>query len=320
MPITAATGSLLLWLLCAAPTLWAETAPPTDNPDDQRQTLLREFDAAKQGMAAAKQQGPRDIALLQQAVLHLPTGFAFVPNPAAARFVTAMGNRVDDSFLGLVLPVGDGADDEVAGWIATVSFEPSGYIRDDDAKNWDTADMLKTLQEGAAEMNQTRAERGIPELELQGWAEAPAYDATTHRLVWALIVANKGAPPDEIQSVNYNTHALGREGYFSLNLVTARDSLEQRKPTAKTLLAALEFNAGKRYEDFNADTDHTAEFGLAALVGGAMVAKKLGLFALAAVFAAKFGKIIAVIAAAMFGIFGKRLGKKKGGDSGSMDA
>jgi uncharacterized membrane-anchored protein len=302
--------SLVLLFLPAA---YAETSAPGEG---SREALLREFDAARQGIETAKQRGPVDVPLLQQAVLHLPAGYAFVPNPAASRFLATMGNPVDDSFLGLILPV----QAEEAEWIVSVNFEKSGYIRDDDAKNWNVDDMLKTLKEGAEEINQTRVSRGIPELELKGWAEPPAYDAATHRLVWALAVASKGATSDQPQSVNYNTHALGREGYFSLNLVTSLDELTQRKPIAQTLLASLEFSHGKRYEDFNADTDHTAEFGLAALVGGAMVAKKFGLFALAGVFIAKFGKIIAVAAAAMFGVFGKRLGGKKHKDGGSMDA
>jgi uncharacterized membrane-anchored protein len=60
--------------------------------------------------------------------------------------------------------------------------------------------------------------------------------------------------------------------------------------------AALEYKPGKRYEDFNESTDHIAEYGLAALIGG-VVAKKLGLLALAGVFFLKFAKIIAIGAA-----------------------
>ncbi len=227
--------------------------------------------------------------------------------------MTAMGNRVNEDFLGLILPEGGDAN-----WVATLAFEKSGYIRDDDAKSWNIDDMLKGIKESAEETNKTRASRGIPELNVVGWAEAPDYDAVNHRLVWALTVSSRGAAADEPQSVNYNTYALGREGFVNVNLVTASNELERRKPIAKSLLAALEFNEGKRYGDFNADTDHTAEYGLAALVGGALVAKKFGLFALASLFIAKFGKIIAIAGAALFGIFGKRMGGKKGG--GSMDA
>ncbi|MDD5035312.1 MAG: DUF2167 domain-containing protein, partial [Methylococcaceae bacterium] len=238
---------------------------------DPQETLRREFDSALQGLVEAKQKGPADFPFLDQAVLHLPEGFAFVPNPAAQRFMNAMGNRVNDSFIGLILP-----EDKEADWIISVSFEKSGYIKDDDAKNWNVDDMYKHLQESAQEMNKVRAERGIPGLKVMAWAERPDYDPASHRLVWSLAVSNEGASADEPQSVNYNTYALGRDGFFSLNLVTTLDDIENRKPMAKTLLSSLDFNPGKRYEEFNAETDHTAEFGLAALVGGALAAKKLG--------------------------------------------
>jgi uncharacterized membrane-anchored protein len=299
---------VLIFLL--SPSVYAQGV--AEDNADPREALQQEFDAATQGIKDTRQKGPADIPFLSQAVLHLPAGYAYVPNPAAARFMTALGNRVNEDFLGLILPEGEDAD-----WVATLSFEKSGYIKDDDAKSWNVDDMFKSIKEGAEETNKTRASRGIPELDVVGWAESPDYDAVNHRLVWALTVGNRGAAADEPQSVNYNTYALGREGFFSLNLVTASNELEQRKPIAKKLLAALDFDPGKRYEDFNADTDHTAEYGLAALVGGALVAKKFGLFALASLFIAKFGKIIAIAAVALFGFFGKRKGGKKGG---SLDA
>ena len=132
---------------------------------------------------------------------------------------------------------------------------------------------------------------GVPALEIVGWAEPPAYEAGSHRLVWAMSSKEKGAPDDAGRGVNYNTYALGREGYLSLNFVTDLKDLPAQKPDAQALLGALEFDAGKRYEDFNASTDHVAEYGLAALVLG-VGAKKLGLLAVIAAFAAKFAKVI----------------------------
>lgn len=76
-----------------------------------------------------------------------------------------------------------------------------------------------------------------------------------------------------------------------MNFVTDLKDLPAQKPDAQALLGALEFDAGKRYEDFNASTDHVAEYGLAALVLG-VGAKKLGLLAVIAAFAAKFAKVI----------------------------
>jgi uncharacterized membrane-anchored protein len=101
------------------------------------------------------------------------------------------------------------------------------------------------------------------------------------------------------KSINYNTYALGRDGYFSLNLLTGSERIASEKAVAHDLLAALSYGAGKRYEDFSASTDRIAEYGLMALVGGVAV-KKLGLFALLIALVLKFAKVI-MIGAALLG-------------------
>jgi uncharacterized membrane-anchored protein len=60
------------------------------------------------------------------------------------------------------------------------------------------------------------------------------------------------------------------------------------------LVDNLSFVKDKQYKDVDLSSDKIAEYGLAALITGA-VAKKLGLFALIAVFLAKFAKIIAIV-------------------------
>ena len=117
--------------------------------------------------------------------------------------------------------------------------------------------------------------------------------------MWSAEAREKGgAGPDPV--VNYNTYVLGREGYVSLNLITSSSTVEADKPAAHELLAAVDFNDGKRYGDFNSSTDKVAAYGLAALVGG-LAAKKLGLLAAAGVFIAKFAKVIIIGVAAAGG-------------------
>jgi uncharacterized membrane-anchored protein len=120
---------------------------------------------------------------------------------------------------------------------------------------------------------------------------------------------DKGASAAEPQGVNYNTYMLGREGYFSLNLVTGLNELPQYKTNANELLAAVSFVDGKKYSDFDSKTDKVAEYGLAALVVG-VAAKKLGLFAGLLVLIAKFWKI-ALIASLAFGGSALKLFKRK---------
>jgi uncharacterized membrane-anchored protein len=245
------------------------------------------------GKAALK--GPVDVPLAGQAVLHVPEGEVFVPQPQADRMLNMMGNPGNDPAMqGVLLP-----RDRDADWFMPVRFEKSGYVKDDDAKHWDADEMLDSFRKGTAEANEERRKQGEPELEIVGWAEKPRYDAATQRLVWAMASRDVGAKPGDPQGVNYNTYALGRDGYFSLNMVTGLSELPALKPVAAQQLAALSYNPGKRYADFDDKTDHVAEYGLAALVVG-VAAHKLGFLALAGVFLAKFAKII-FVALAVFG-------------------
>ncbi len=135
-------------------------------------------------------------------------------------------------------------------------------------------------------------------MQVIGWVQPPSYDAATHRLVWSLLAKDKGEPDNVAKSINYNTYALGRDGYFSLNLLSNSERIAGDKAVAHGLLGDLAYNAGKRYADFSASTDRIAEYGLMALVGG-VAAKKLGLFAIAIAFVLKFAKIIFVGAAVL---------------------
>jgi len=219
----------------------------------------------------------------------------WVPTPAAAQLMRSMGNRTDDTFIGAIFP----ADD--ADWMAVVKFVKEGYIKDDDAKDWNADDLLKSLKEGTEAANEERAKRGIPSIEVTGWAQKPQYDVASHRLVWSALSKRKGGT-DGNQGVNYNTYALGREGYLSLNLITNAKDLDKYKPDASKLLGAIQYDDGKKYADFNSSTDKVAAYGLAALVAGAAV-KKLGLFAIIAAFLAKFAKLAVVAGgAALWGI------------------
>lgn len=235
---------------------------------------------------AAAQTGPTDIAIAGQATLHLPADRVFIPQPQAGKLLRAMGNPGEHTELaGLVFPKGEGE------WFATLRYIASGYVKDGDAKEWKADELLASYKEGTEASNDERKKMGGAPLEIMGWAEPPAYEATQHRLVWAMSSKEKGAPADAALGVNYNTYALGREGYLSLNFITDLKDLPAQKPDAKALLGALEFDKGKRYEDFDSSTDHVAEYGLAALVVG-VGAKKLGLLAVAFAFIAKFAKII----------------------------
>ncbi len=260
---------------------------------EQSASIVEQQQAAWLKAEKVAKKGPVSVPLAGQVNFNLPQDFLFVPQPEAGEVLRSFGNTPSSDLLGIVVPAGDEQ------WLATVRFVASGYIKDDDAKNWDVDGLLEDLREGTAQDNKNRIARGFPEFELKGWIEKPVYDATSHRLIWSVLGIDKGGK-EEDASVNYNTYVLGREGYVSLNFITTPGQIESEKKLAKQLLASISYVNGKAYGDFNASTDHVAEYGLAALVAGA-AAKKFGLFAVIAAFAAKFAKVILVGAIALGG-------------------
>jgi uncharacterized membrane-anchored protein len=248
------------------------------------------------------QKGPRDIPLGDQGRLRLPDGYGFIPRTEAQALMEAQGNQVGQGFHGIVV------GDKLNGFVS-VRFDASGYVKDEDAKDWNADELLQNLKDGTEATNERRRQLGVPEVTVVGWVEVPRYDVATHRLEWSAAARDKSSRDGEDDGVNYNTYVLGREGYFSMNLVTSLASIDKEKPAARELLAALDFNDGKRYGDFNQSTDKVAEYGLAALVGG-IAAKKLGLLATLGVFLAKFWKIGALALVGLGASARKLLGRK----------
>jgi len=256
---------------------WAQEQTPAENPN------AADWKAAGDAML----HGPQNVELKDQARIEVPAGYGFVPRKEAAALMDTLGNTTDERFLGLIFPTESDAE-----WFVSIDYEPAGYVKDDDAREWDADELLANLKEGTEQGNERRTQMGVPPIEVTRWIEAPAYDASNHRLVWSVEARDKGGQ-DPNPGVNYNTYVLGREGYISLNLVTSVAEVEAHKPAAHQLLGAVSFHEGKRYSDFNASTDKVAAYGLAALVGG-IAAKKLGLLAAAAAFFVKFAKLIVV--------------------------
>ena len=252
--------------------------------------------AAAQAARAALVRGPASVPLRDQAILRLPEHFGFVPRKESVALMRAMGNSPSEDFLGLVSPL-DGDGD----WLVTVSYDPSGYIKDDDARHWDADKLLQSLKDGTEAANAERVKLGVPPLVVTRWIEPPSYQSESHELVWSAEAKHKdGRGTDPV--VNYNTYLLGREGYVSLNLLTRASAVAADKVAAHQLLAAVDFNSGKHYADFNSSTDKVAAYGLAALVAG-VAAKKLGLLALLAATVVKFAKVLVLAgAAALVGI------------------
>ena len=276
----------------------ASFSPTSFAQDAEREASADAGKAVWAAAGAAMVHGPNTVTLKDQGQLALPAGYGFVPPKEGAAVMDLLGNQTDERFIGLIFP-----EAEESSWFVTMDYEPAGYIKDDDAKDWNADELLQNLKDGTEQANEHRREIGVSEIQVTRWVERPAYDAQTHRLVWSAEVREKGGQ-DTDPTVNYNTYVLGREGYVSLNLITNSSTVEADKPSAHELLAAVNFSDGKRYGDFNSSTDKVAAYGLAALIGGIAV-KKLGLLAGLGLFLAKFAKLILVGVAAAGGAVAK---------------
>jgi uncharacterized membrane-anchored protein len=126
------TCAAVLALVCCA--AWGQGAP---NAGAQAE-LKGAIEAAQKAQVA----GPSDVRLADQALLKLPKGFVYIPPAEGQRLMQAMGNRVGEGLLGLIFPESD------AQWFVAMRFLKSGYIKDDDAKEWKTDELLKDLKLG----------------------------------------------------------------------------------------------------------------------------------------------------------------------------
>jgi len=275
-------------LIAAALSTAAVSMTPAYAQNTPSSRAQAEIQAAWQAAAKSGTFGPAQIRLLDQATLNITDDEVFIPAAEANRIMAALGNSSTPERFGLVTEKSDNVR-----WMVDVTWIKEGYVRDGDAKEWQADAMLEDLKEGTERGNAERLARGIPALDVTGWVEKPAYDSASHRLVWSLSLQDRGAPAGQPQTINYNTYALGREGYFSLDLITGSDTIGTDKLVARNLLGTLNYRPGKRYEDFSSSTDKVAAYGLGALVGVVAV-KKLGLLGLIGVFLLKIWKLAAV--------------------------
>lgn len=196
-----------------------------------------------------------------------------------------------------------------------ITWNPTGYVSDEDAASMNFDEILSTLQEQTRQNNEDPSTR--IKGELVGWAESPHYDSIRKILYFA---KNIHFFSETGNTLNYQMQFLGRKWYVQFNLVSDIGMLNSVKKDFPTLLESLAFSSWNQYSDFDASTDEKAEFGLVGLlgvVGAAAVAKKVGLL----VVLAKFWKILAIAIIAFFAKIRQKIGRffKRGGDAVSTN-
>ena len=227
----------------------------------------------------AWQKGPASDPIAAKATLKVPEGVAFIDEANSTKFLQMSGN---------IPHPGNFIVESRDGWWATFSFNPMGYVKDDE--KIDADDLLKTMKDNDGPGNEERRRLGIPELYTDGWTVPPHYDTVSKRLEWGLKIHSAQGV-----TVNYSIRILGRTGVMKAILVTSPETLDADVKSFKAVLNGFDFNSGERYAEFRAG-DHVAEIGLGALVlgGAAAVAAKKGFFTVILAFLASAWKFIAV--------------------------
>lgn len=240
------------------------------------------------------------------ATLRLTPAFRYLSAADAEKVLSELwGNPPGSDALGMLVPTAVSLADD-ASWAVVITYSDDGHVSDEEASDVDYDEIMSEMKEATSENNEAREKAGYGRVDLVGWAQKPHYDSTAKKIYWAKHLKFNGADAD---TLNYDIRVLGREGYLSLNAVANMDALPQVEKDMQDVLAMTEFDAGRRYADFNESTDKLAGYGLAALVGGA-VAAKAGLFAKLGALLIAGKKFIIFILAGIVALFRKMFGKK----------
>lgn len=281
----------------------AEAAAPEEESAEVTEDEVEEFDE-EAFIASLNFQSGQVVIGDNLATLNLPDNLVFLNGADAERLlVEAWGNPPDAELpLGMVLPAGI-SPLAAESWAATIEYEESGYVSDEDAADIDYDEMLKDLQEESVADNQWRAENGYEPVELVGWASQPHYDDQGKKLHWAKELKFGDS---ESNTLNYNIRVLGRKGVLVLNFIANMDQLADIQQHVPTVLAMTDFNQGHRYAEFDPDMDEVAAYGIGALIAGKLAAKA-GLFATLLILLKKLW----IVPLLIIGWLGKRLFGKK---------
>ncbi len=283
-----------------APSAAAELPGDGENPGDFENAALEQFEAQ------LKYQTGQVVLGDDLATVNLGEELRFLGPDDAEKVLVAWGNPPGNKVLGMLLPVNLSLFDQ-ASWAVIVTYSEEGHVDDDDAKSLDYDALLKEMQESTQEANKERVAAGYSAVQLLRWAEPPHYDEAARKLYWAQELAFDGAAQ---HTLNYDIRILGRKGVLELSAIAGIEQLPTIKAEMPKVLAAVDFNPGMRYADFNPDIDEVAGYGIGALVAGKLAAKA-GFFKVILGLLVAGKKFIAVAAAGLFMGLKRLFGRKK---------
>ncbi len=226
------------------------------------------------------------LPLTDHATVTLPPHTMYLDPAGTKQFLKLTDNLPEDGNYTIA------ADD--ASWIAIVSFDDMGYVKDDEKIDPDA--LLTAMRTGQEEGNAERLKQNLTPLTLKGWAVVPHYEPSTHNLEFGTTLSSMGQ-----DNVNYTMRLLGRRGVLDATLLTSPEDLQADLKAFRSAMTAVAFKPDETYAAYK-DGDKVSEMGLAALVTGGVAAAALkgGLLKGLLVALAAFWKFIAVGVVALF--------------------
>lgn len=238
-----------------------------------------------------------DVVTLQAAGVEIDMGkthYFLAPDDARKVLVDLWENPYNPELLGMIFA--RNTDAYSNDYAVAVYFESSGYVSDEDAATIDYDELLQDMKTQTEQESKSRKSQGYDGMTMIGWGADPKYNAAQHHLSWAQLLKFDEA---ETNTLNYNMRFLGRKGVLEFRYIADESALPVLDQAMPDMSSMASFKAGHRYTDFNPETDKVAAYGIAGLVAGGVVAKKLGLLGILILFLKK-GWIL-IFAALAFG-------------------
>jgi len=241
------------------------------------------------------------------ASLTLTPNFQYLSPDDTKRFLVDVWRNPPDAAAGTLGSIVPAKTDlgGAEGWAIIISYDDSGHVSDDDAAGIDYDQLLKDMQKDTLDHNEDRKKQGYEPIELVGWAEPPHYDSQAKKLYWAKRLKFGG---ETGETLNYSIRALGRKGVLELTVVASMQQLATIDGRIDEVLGMVAFNPGSTYAEFSPGVDKAAEYGIAALIAGGILAKA-GFFKFLLAGLAAFWKPIAIGGVVFFGAIGKFIGR-----------
>lgn len=245
-------------------------------------TEQNELDAYFESIESEIIYGPHSVNVDGVVSFDVVYGQAYLNKVHITNLYRILGIPAAENVVGWVIP-GTPTDDEgVESKFNLIKVEVAdiGYIAADGDVDWDFDRIIETISEDQIKRGHT----------VTGWVEKPNYQRDKRSLKWSF-----EAKDEKNESFDaYQSLILGRAGVMGFSIVAPSEHRNDMLAMTHKLIDSAQFTPGNRYEDYVSGVDKEAAVGLAALVGGAAVAKKLGIFAIVLAFLVKFWKVIAL--------------------------